>query len=154
MAIAQETTLPVSPGSGTNVAGYTDINGNFRQVVAIGDPYYNYALMPVGVQLHSDGGNQTSAAVTSGKNTVTVISTTPSFLCRVLITTANSGVVTIYDNASAASGTVIGYIPASAAIGTVYNFQLPALNGITVSASSNNPALTISFVNQTIADVS
>ena len=154
MAIAPESPIAITQGSGTDIAGYVDINGNFRQAVAIGDPYYNYALIPVGVQLTSDGGNQTSAAVTSGKNTITVISSNPSFLCRILVTTANTSALTLYDNASAASGTIIGVITASAVAGTVFNCQMPALNGITASASSNNPAVTISYVNQTIADVS
>lgn len=43
-----DTSIPVTPGSGTNVDGRSeDANGNFRQVVVIGDPAVNAGVAPV-----------------------------------------------------------------------------------------------------------
>lgn len=53
--------------------------------------------------------------------------------------------VSIYDNATTNSGTTIGIFPGNAAVGTVYDFELPAVNGITVGGASTNPAMTVSF---------
>jgi hypothetical protein len=52
--------------------------------------------------------------------------------------------VLVYDNATAASGTVIGVIAATAPVGT-YDFEMPAVNGITVGGASTNPAMTVSY---------
>jgi hypothetical protein len=148
-----EQSFPASQGSGTDFAVFTDILGNERPVYVLGDTEYNTLLLPVGVALHSDGGNDT-VAVASGHSGNTIVVNQPSFLCKVLITTANSNALVIYDNASTNSGTIIGYVAASAVAGTVANFNMPALLGITVAGNSNNPAFTLSFINQTQVDVS
>lgn len=91
-----------------------------------------------------DGGQTTAIAAATG--TDTVVKDSPGKLCRVLITTAGTAAVEIYDHASSATGTKIGHIAASAAAGTVATFMMPAANGITVKGSANLPAMTISYL--------
>lgn len=62
-------------------------------------------------------------------------------LLKVIVTTAFagvSGVLTFYDNASAASGTPLLAIPTGTAVGTIYTIDVPAANGI----FAGNSALT------------
>ena len=68
----------------------------------------------------------------------------PGRLCSITVTTTGSGLLVIYDNASAASGTIIGVLPASPALGR-YQVDMPALNGITVSSPTSSPAVTIGY---------
>jgi hypothetical protein len=74
----------------------------------------------------------------------TVVKASAGRLCRVLVTTTGSNPLVIYDNASAASGTIIGQLPVSPALGC-YQFDTPALLGITVAGSATNPAVTICY---------
>jgi hypothetical protein len=97
-----------------------------------------------GNALFTDGGLQTTA-VAAGTSTDTVIKATAGRLCKVLITTAGTNALVIWDNASGHTGTIIGSIAASAAAGTLVSFQMPAANGITVQGNSNNPAFTVSW---------
>lgn len=90
-------------------------------------------------------GAASTAAVAANAGTV-VVKSSPGRLNKVLVTTAAStGVLTIYDNASAASGTVLAVVPASTAAGTLYSLDMPATNGITVSAPASCAAVTISY---------
>lgn len=98
------------------------------------------------VQSVTAGGNTTSAAATAGKATDTVIKNAPGILCRVLVVTANTNPMIIYDHASAGSGTPVGIIPANTPAGAVLAFDMPCALGITVDGHANNPAVTISFV--------
>ena len=140
-----ESQIAVTPGSGVNVAGYTDSAGNFRQTVTLGDTTNNVALLPSGVQLESDGGAST-LAVASAKTSVTVISATTGRLCKVLVTASNTSSVSFYDNSATTTGTIVGLVPASAALGAVYSFQFPVSNGITGAGSAGAPGYTVSFV--------
>jgi hypothetical protein len=92
----------------------------------------------------TDGGT-TATAVAAGTATDTVIKASVGRLCRILVTTAGTNAMMIYDNATAGSGKIIGATEANAVAGTVVNAQMPADNGITVDGHANNPAVTISF---------
>lgn len=144
-----EDSLAVTEGSGSNIAVYADSSGNYRQVVILGDEAGTIAEVPNGVLLTSDGGND-MATIAAGTVANTVVKTGTGRLCKVIVTTLGTAAMTFYDNASTTSGTVIGYIPASAAAGTVYNFNFPHSNGIVASGNANNPAVTITFINQAL----
>lgn len=77
------------------------------------------------------------------------VKTSPGRLLRAVVTTlfaGTSGVLTFYDNATAASGTVLFLIPTAAAVGTVYAIDLPAVNGIFAgNASLSAGAVTIGY---------
>lgn len=85
-----------------------------------------------------------TAAVASAAGTV-VIKAAPGRLCRVVVTATGTGVVTFFDNASAASGLVLFAVPASAPVGSFYDVQMPAANGITASAAASSSGVTVSF---------
>ena len=79
-------------------------------------------------------------------NTLTVIKAAPGKLFRVIITTAGTSAINIYDNAAAASGTIIGSIPATTAVGNIYSFDMPAVLGLTVAGGSGTtPGFTVSY---------
>ena len=99
----------------------------------------------LGVQHVANGGLVTTA-VAAGTAGNTVIKASAGRLCRVLVTTAGTAAMLIYDNATTNSGTVIGAIPANAVAGSLYDFQMPAANGITVDGDGNNPAVTIGWI--------
>jgi hypothetical protein len=102
------------------------------------------------VQVVDSNGNPTTgaastAAVAANAGTV-VVKSSPGRLSKVVVTTAAStGVLTVYDNASAASGTVLAVVPASTTAGTVYALDLPAANGIVVSAPASCAGVTLSY---------
>ncbi len=107
--------------------------------------------VPASIQVDTNGtpiiaGGSATVAIAASKSTVTVVKSSTGRLCRVLVTTAGTAVtVLIYDNASAASGTIIGAFPGTAVAGTMYDFEMPAVNGITVGGAATNPAMTISY---------
>lgn len=106
--------------------------------------------VPAVVQVDLNGnitssGGAATVAVAAGTTGATVVKSSPGRLCRVLITVTGTGSVTVYDNASAASGTVIGITPSAPAVGTTYDFEMPAINGITVAGSSTLPGITVSY---------
>lgn len=68
----------------------------------------------------------------------------PGRLCSITVTATGSGLLVVYDNATAASGTIIAALPASPALGR-YQIDMPALNGITVSSPASAPAVTIGY---------
>jgi hypothetical protein len=91
-------------------------------------------------------GGSATVAIAAGHTANTVVSASPGRLCRVLITTAGTATtVSIFDNATTNSGTIIGIFPGTATAGTVFDFEMPAVNGITVGGASTNPAMTISY---------
>jgi precorrin-6x reductase len=96
------------------------------------------------VQAISLGGN-TTAAVAAGASSDTVVVATASILARVLVTTAGTNQMAIYDNASTHSGTVVGVVPANSPAGSIFDFHMPCANGITVQGNANNPAVTIAY---------
>lgn len=96
------------------------------------------------VQVMSEGGNLT-VAVAAGTAGNTVVKNVAALLARVLVTTAGTNSMSIYDNATTTSGTVIGIIPANTPAGSIFPFQMPAANGITVGGNSNNPGVTIAY---------
>jgi hypothetical protein len=93
--------------------------------------------------LVSSGGK---AAISVTPTVNTVIKADIARLCSVLLTSANgANVILFYDNATTNSGTIIGYIPASAVAGTLYNFNLPAVFGITIAGVAAAATMTVSY---------
>jgi hypothetical protein len=95
--------------------------------------------------LHTTDGGTTATAITAGTVADTVIKGSAGRLCRIVVTTAGTNAMEIYDNASAGSGKIIATVAANAVAGTWIDAQMPAANGITVKGNANNPAVTISF---------
>lgn len=85
----------------------------------------------------------TATAIAAGTSADTVIKPGPGRLCRILVTTAGTNAVSIWDNAGGHTGTIIGSIAANAVAGTMVEAQAPALNGITVQGNASNPAITV-----------
>lgn len=101
-------------------------------------------------QLVDSNGNVTLAKATApvavNAGTV-VVKSSPGRLMKIVVTVASTtGVLTVYDNASAASGTVLAVVPATTAAGTVYDLNVPASNGITVTAAAACAGVTIAYV--------
>jgi len=82
-------------------------------------------------------------SITAGATADTTVKTSQGRLCRVLVTTAGTGAVAIYDNAGGHTGTIIGAVAANAVAGTMVECQAPASLGITVAGNAANPAMTI-----------
>ncbi len=95
-----------------------------------------------GVQDVNTGG-RSSLAIAASTAGNTVVKNGPGRLARILVTTAGTNPLNVFDNASAPSGTQIALVPASAAAGTMIDCQTPALNGITVQGNASNPGVTI-----------
>lgn len=92
------------------------------------------------------GGGVVTAAVPQGVAALQVVKATPGRLCRIVITTAGTESISIYDHASAASGKKLFTTPATSALGSIYDIQMPAELGITVAAqTANTPAFTVSY---------
>jgi len=83
--------------------------------------------------------------IAAGVATDTTVKGTPGTLVRVLVTATGTGTLLIYDNVAAHTGTIIGAVPANATQGSLFTFCMPALVGITVQGSANNPGITVSF---------
>lgn len=86
-----------------------------------------------------------SAAIAAGHAADTAVSLYPGMLSRILVTTAGTNEMVIYDNNAAASGTIIGIVPASTARGTWIECMAPVNTGIYVAGNANNPGVSIFF---------
>lgn len=93
--------------------------------------------------INNDGVSNT--AITAGTTSNTVVKGSSGRLASILVTSAGTNALNVYDNASTASGTIIALIPANSAAGTFTMLKVPASNGITVAGSSNNPGVTIFY---------
>lgn len=105
--------------------------------------------VPASVQVDLNGtvvvpGGSATVAVAAGTVADTVVKASTGRLCRILVTTVGTNPLQVYDNASGHTGTIIGQLAASAPVGS-YDFQLPAVNGITVAGNAANPAVTVSY---------
>lgn len=92
----------------------------------------------------------TTAALSSGVTTNTLIKSGSGTLGRILVTTANgAAAVNVYDAIAPASGaitgTIIGVVPASATVGTVVTLGMPFTLGCLVGGAATNGAFTFSF---------
>jgi hypothetical protein len=76
-------------------------------------------------------GQKTLLVTTTGSGTAQVVSSVGGRFNGILCNAATTGVITVYDNATAASGTPIGYMASATAIGTYYTTDIPVANGIT-----------------------
>lgn len=92
----------------------------------------------------ASGGLQTTA-ISAGLTADTTIKGAAGRLCKVLVTSAGTNALLIYDNATGHTGTIICSIAANAAAGTLVDLQMPAALGITIQGNSNNPAVTVSW---------
>lgn len=102
-----------------------------------------------------NAGNQNIGTVQLAKNQGTVaagvgaaavvIKASAGYLSGVLVTSAATAALNIFDNASAGSGTLIGFVPATATAGQYFPFNMPALNGITAEQANGSPAVTVAF---------
>lgn len=118
-------------------------------VLAGNDGVPAFVLVDLNGNVAASGGTSTVAAA-AGTSANTVVKASAGRLCRVLITAVATGTATlsIYDNAGTNSGTVIGAIPfttSTPAVGTVFDFEMPAISGITVGGASTNPGITVSY---------
>lgn len=82
---------------------------------------------------YDDAGFPQIAAFTLPLTATSTVKAGPGRLLKMVITTALSAAVTVYDNTGAASGTVLFATAATPAAGTVYDVNLPAVNGIYAS---------------------
>ena len=120
---------------------------NLEQAVAVGA-----TAVPAMVLVDTNGlvlvpGGTATVSIAANTSTNTVVKASRGRLCRVLVTTAGTATtVSIFDNATTNSGTIIGTFPGNAPAGTVYDFEMPAVNGITVGGLATNPAITVSFL--------
>jgi hypothetical protein len=120
---------------------------NIEQATVVGANAVNAAVTVDTNGLVLVPGGTGTVAIAASKTANTVVKASVGRLCRVLVTTVGtSTTVSIFDNATTNSGTVIGIFPGTAVAGTVYDFEMPAVNGITVGGASTNPALTVSFL--------
>ena len=119
---------------------------NSEQAEVVGANAVNATVtVDVNGNVATPGGSAT-VAVAASKSANTVVKASAGRLCRVLVTTAGTATtVSIFDNATTNSGTIIGMFPGTATAGTVYDFEMPAVSGITVGGASTNPAITVSF---------
>lgn len=109
---------------------------------------YQPALL--GEALVSNGQFTTAVTASQIAAGVVVIKGAPGRLCRVLVTTTTTSAqaITVYDNASAGSGTVVGLIPGGTSAGTITDFEMPAVNGLTIGQNASLAAggVTISWI--------
>jgi len=94
----------------------------------------------------SPGGVSTTAIAAAATNTV--VKSGAGRLSRVMVTTAGTATLTIYDNATggSTSGNILGVIPANAAAGSVYDFQFICSTGIQVPGGASTPAVTVGYI--------
>jgi hypothetical protein len=121
-------------GAGSNLVGGVNLVDSAGTNKAGVDAYHNIQV--------TDGGTATVVITASSAGAV---KTSSGRVCRVLVTTAVTSAVNIYDNTNAASGTILATIPTTAAVGTVYTVQMPAAVGIYVGGGTGSPGLTVSY---------
>jgi hypothetical protein len=122
------------PISSTATVGLLKAKGNALRVADNGTP----------ILVSTAGSTAVAIAASAG---TTVLKAAAGRLCRAVVTTAGTSAdnITIYDNATTGSGTVLGVIPGGGTVGTVFDFQMPAVNGITAVNVASGPAATISY---------
>lgn len=100
---------------------------------------------------HTDGSHKTGAVAASSTGDV-VVSAKPGRICKLVITTAGSAALELYDHASASSGAqLVWKSPATTVLGEVYTIDLPVANGIIGKRASNTPAYTVSYSEDGVA---
>ncbi len=104
----------------------------------------NNALISAANPLAVNQAGGTNTAIAAGVPTNTVVKASSGRLCYVVVASAGTNAILIYDNATTNSGTIIGAIPSAAALGT-YGPFLPASAGITVAGNAGNAAMTVNW---------
>lgn len=100
------------------------------------------------------GGGQKTAAVAAGSGTAdVVVSALPGRVCRLVITTAGTAALELYDHASASSGAkLIWKSGATPAVDTDnITLDIPVANGIVAKQANGSAAVTIYFTEDTVA---
>lgn len=99
----------------------------------------------------SSGGQKTNTVAASSTGDV-VVSSKPGRICKIVITTAGSASLELYDHASASSGaTMVWKSPATTVLGETYTVNIPVANGIIGKRQSNTPAYTVSYTEDKVA---
>lgn len=89
------------------------------------------------------GGLQTTAVAAAASAN---IKAAPGRIARVLVTSAGTASLIFYDNATGAStGTIVGITPTTTTVGQVFDFQFPALIGISAVGGAGSPGVTVSY---------
>lgn len=135
-----EGTVNLAAGGTVQLAAGTALAGGVNIIDSAGT---NKAGVDANHNLYITNGGTATVVITA--SSAGAVKAAPGRLCRVLVTTAVTSAVSIFDNTNAASGTVIATIPTTAAVGTVYDVQLPAAVGIYVGGGTGSPGLTVSY---------
>lgn len=104
--------------------------------------------------LNQTSGGQYVAAVGAGAGAAdVVVSAYPGRVNRVLVTTAGTAALELYDHASASSGaTLIWKSIATPALGDALTLDLPVANGIVAKQASGSAAVTVSYTKDENSD--
>jgi hypothetical protein len=82
---------------------------------------------------YDDAGYPSVASAATPLTATGAVKAAPGRLLKMIVTTALSAAVTVYDNTAAASGTILFATAATPAVGTIYDVNLPAVNGVYAS---------------------
>lgn len=105
------------------------------------DSFNSYQLCSINTALKS-----VAVAAGSGTADVVAVSTGPGLLNRVIVTTAGTGVLSLYDHASASSGAKLLWSSAATyALGTVTELNIPYELGLVAVQSNGSAAVTIGY---------
>ena len=97
--------------------------------------------------LSSDGGQKIAAVAAGAGAADVVVSAKPGRVCRLVVTTAGTAALELYDHASASAGaTLIWKSIATPAVGDSLTLDIPVQNGIVAKQASGSAAITVSFV--------
>ena len=88
----------------------------------------------------------TSYLAIPAANGTTVVKAAPGRLCKIIVLTLAAGIISVFDNASAASGTLLYKFTTNTPIGTVVDLEIPALNGITLDMIASTPQVLVTFI--------
>ncbi len=123
--------------------GVGDTASNGGQLSDANFPWRKQTVGFDGAASVSTGGNTTVAVAAAGSAN---IKASPGRLGRIVITTAGTASLTIYDNAAGGStGTIIGVTPVTTTVGQVFDFSMPAAVGISAVGGVGSPAATIGY---------
>jgi hypothetical protein len=79
---------------------------------------------------------QLAAAKSTSNGNVVVYAGSGRLNAIMVVTSATTAAITVYDNATTNSGTIIGYVPSGAAIGTFQAYDIPFANGIVLTSTA------------------
>jgi hypothetical protein len=122
---------------GSGSVTVTEQNGSVTSLPIVPENLVQYKATNVG--------KLTTAVVAgSGNANVVAIGSGPGILHSIVVTTAGSATVILYDNATTNSGTIMYKSPATYPLG-VTNINATFQNGITVRQASGSAAITLTY---------